>query len=253
MKFGFYLLFFCTASIGVSAKYLEFVVRVKDYESNAAVQNAHGHVFFNGNKQFSTKANQGELMFKLEFNRDYVIDIEEEGHEKLTFKVNTTLPAEMTKFVYNFVSNVYMVKRKKGYKIVYTQDPSINVLYSAKKDQFTTVQQYSPSYNYVSENPTVEPVKPKKTEPKPIPEPIPVVDTLKKPTLVSREDVFDDRKAKSKQDLILIEQEREKEQELEMRNYSDMSKKRRSFMEEIADSRRGIKIVIFEQSGKRLP
>lgn len=255
MRKGFLLTLFIFLLSIAHAKFLEFVVRVKDYDSGNLLNNAYGTVYLNGLKKSTVQISNGELFFKLEYDQEYSIDIEDPTHDRLTFKVNTFMPAEVKKYVYRFTSNINLIAKKEGFKIVYAQDPTIKVEFDKQKDNYTMKQKYSPSYNFVPDKPVaVNPVIP----PKPVPVEIPKKDTakmvaapVKRPA--DKSVAFDQRAIDAKEDKARIDREIEQEKQKELKDRVLMSSKRRSFMEEIADSQRGFKMVSYEHTEKRLP
>lgn len=255
MRYTLIFFFILWFQVSVHAKYLEFFVRVRDYETSEVLTNAYGEVFQGTEKISSVKMSKGELFFKLEYDTEYRIEVADELHEKLTFQVNTHMKEDVKKYVYKFVTNVNLVLKKEGFKIQYAQDPTIKVSYDKQKDGFSMNQKFSPSYTYVPDtksNLPKVPEKPKET-PKAIKDSIPSKPTLalSRPEQKARD--FEKRVGEAKKDRTQIDLAMEKEKEREFKARQEMALRRRSFMEEVADSHRSYKMITYEHSEKRLP
>lgn len=282
----------CFLFIGIHSKatYFEFVIKVKD-ESEKSLPNSYATAYVDGKKQAEFKADaNGEVLTKLDFGKKYIVEVEDKNHEKIEFRVNTNIPNEMQKYVYNFKTTIRLIRKKEGYKVVYTENPSIDVFYNKEKDKFALHQEFVASYNYVPINQsstannannqstntvannavknntttnaqnnannqsTNQPITNNNT-PKNIEENPKNMDDLPTPKNAreDREIEIEKRLNEAKTTMVNADKDIEQEKGKELSNYSTLAMHRRSFLEEIAESRRFLKQVEVEQSNKRLP
>lgn len=258
------------------AQKLEYTLKLTD--NKIGLSHAVATIYKNNQKIDISGANSnGEILINLPYNGNYKIVAEEIGHEPLTINVNTTIPKEYLKSTYTYVTSFEMVKKKPGFKPAYKKDAVMKVVYLPNKDNFGTREQFELSYEYVPipDTPKEKEQTPTKKPEESIPEPKSNLADIKKPNNSQNQPLTDtaknnvstpspttvfvakpetgkpekakeiaDQERRNNDAKVLrgaLEREKEKDSDQEMRNFITKSRSRRTFLEEIADSRRETK------------
>ncbi len=278
-KILFFILLATLLQFKVHAKFVEIIIKPKDGTGKPIVT-ALAIVYYEGKKETSFSCDQnGEILVKLDFDKKYTIEKEKKKFEKGLYKVNTFVPKELQKDIYSFKTSIPLIYKKEGYKVVYTEEPVIEIFYIAEKDKFG-LKQTLPAYNYVPLEPALAENKPsntvvnnEKTNTISTPKnsentnstPNEVKNTSETPQVVNpvllgspnnerQKDIErEQRIIKSRSINTNLDRELEAEEEKEVANYTTLALRRRSFLEEVADSRRFLKQAEIEETSKRTP
>ena len=263
---------FLFTSIVLYSQKLEFTVTVKSGKSG--LSHAVATIFENNKKVGIEGANsEGAILLKLDYNKKFRIVVEEIQHEPLIINVNSTLPKDKSKYTYLYGTTFEMVEKKPGYKPVYKKGSEMNIEYLSNKDNFGTKGSFEISYEYepVKETPKQEqPIannnnsKPDISTNKPVAEkpvstdnPANNITPSNSPVATENPPVAEKpnepqrlypieqeaRNKKSKALLSDLEKEKEQNTDRELKNFVVKSRSRRTFLEEIADSKRSAKMI----------
>ncbi len=271
----FTVAFFLISLSNLFAAQMAVVLKTKDASLNQ-IKIAKCMITSNGSQILSTSTKNGKLSFKLDYDKKYKIQVSSNGFETYNMLIDANIIDEMKKYEYEYILSILMVPSRDGYKAVYKNCKGITqVGYNKSKDEFNlTCEPGNYSYKPAktnSDKPKEQQIASNKqennSEQQVVKEPItktsePLTDDDQKkiePSASAKQSIFkkdldkmlneiETRNSTAKQKRIELDQIKQESFEIDLISRKNMAKKRRSLIEEIADSKKTSKKSLLLQN-----
>lgn len=143
-------IFLCLLFMALSSKAAQMELKLKIVDvSDNLIKTSKAHIILDDNEINMLRSQDANLNVKLDYNKDFIVVIDAEGYEPSEIHVDTRLPDEMLKYVYEYTLTIKLIPSRRGFDVQYTGDPAVYLAYKRGKDSFGMINPVTPSYSYI--------------------------------------------------------------------------------------------------------